>query len=226
MRIAVALSGGRDSMVLLDALAGLRAAMPVAVSAVHVHHGLSPNADAWAAFCAAECARRGVALTLRRVQVARAPGDSLEATARTARFAALAAADADVIALAHHADDQAETLLLQLLRGAGPHGLAAMPAARAAGGPVLIRPLLALPRTAIGDLRAANATSPGSTTNRTPIPALRRNYLRHEIVPAACRYVPRLPGHARARRRPQRRGRAASRRAGDARRGRRRRRRR
>ena len=192
MRIAVALSGGRDSMVLLDALAGLRAAMPVAVSAVHVHHGLSPNADAWAAFCAAECARRGVALTLRRVQVARAPGDSLEATARTARFAALASADADVIALAHHADDQAETLLLQLLRGAGPHGLAAMPAARAAGGPVLIRPLLALPRTALATYaRERNVAWIDDESNADT--GLRRNYLRHEIVPRLAAAFPGYP---------------------------------
>ena len=116
-------------MALLDALSGLRAELPLAVSALHVHHGLSPNADAWAAFCVAECARRGVALAQRRVRVERAPGQSLEANARAARFDALRLAEADVVALAHHADDQAETLLLQLLRGAGAHGLAAMAAA-------------------------------------------------------------------------------------------------
>ena len=90
-----------------------------------------------------------MALAVRRVRVERAPGESLEAKARDARFAALAGADADIVALAHHADDQAETLLLQLLRGAGPHGLAAMSAARRTGGPLLVRPLLAVSRAAI-----------------------------------------------------------------------------
>src|SRR5437762_10920808 len=83
---------------------------------------------------------------------------SLEATARAARYSAFGAVDADFIALAHHADDQAETLLLQLLRGAGPHGLAAMAARRAAGsGPVLLRPLLTLPRSAIDAYAKARA---------------------------------------------------------------------
>src|SRR5437773_577181 len=79
----------------------------------------------------------GVGLAVCRVAVARAPGESLEAAARAARFAALAGANADVVALAHHADDQAETLLLQLLRGAGPHGLAAMSERRGTDGPTL-----------------------------------------------------------------------------------------
>jgi tRNA(Ile)-lysidine synthase len=191
LRIAVALSGGRDSMVLLDALAGLRTQVPVTVSAVHVHHGLSPNADAWAAFCAAECERRDVALTLRRVRVDRAPGDSLEATARTVRLAALASVDVDAVALAHHADDQAETLLLQLLRGAGPHGLAAMPAVRAAGGPALIRPLLALPRAAL-ESYARHRGLAWIDDESNADTGLRRNYLRHEIAP---RLVAAFPGY-------------------------------
>jgi tRNA(Ile)-lysidine synthase len=192
LRVAVALSGGRDSMALLDALAGLRDELPIALSAVHVHHGLSPNADAWAAFCADECERRGVALELHRVRVQRAPGESLEATARGARFAALAHAAADAVVLAHHADDQAETLLLQLLRGAGPPGLAAMPAARAAGGPAIVRPLLALPRAALElyarehDVRWIDDESNADT-------GLRRNFLRHEIAPRLAAAFPGYP---------------------------------
>ena len=162
---------------------------PVTVSAVHVHHGLSPNADVWAAFCAAECEKRGVALVIRRVQVERAPGESLEAIARTERFSALATADADAVALAHHADDQAETLLLQLLRGAGPHGLAAMPAARAAGGPALIRPLLALPRSAL-ETYARQRDVAWIDDESNADTGLRRNFLRHEIAP---RLAPRSP---------------------------------
>ena len=194
-RIAVAFSGGRDSTVLLDALAALAPAMNFTVVAVHVHHGLSPQADAWAAACTAACAGRGVPLAIRRIEVARAPGESLEATARTARYDALfaAAADADAIALAHHADDQAETLLLQLMRGAGPRGLAAMPAMRSSGtGPVLLRPFLALPGAAIeacaiaSGLRWIDDESNADTR-------LKRNLLRHEIAPRLAAGFPGYP---------------------------------
>ena len=192
LRVAVALSGGRDSMVLLDVLAGLRQELPIALSAVHVHHGLSPNADDWAAFCAAECARRSIALTLHRVEVDRAPGDSLEATARAARFEAFAATAADAVVLAHHADDQAETLLLQLLRGAGPHGQAAMPALRRAAGPLIVRPLLALPRAALdacAQLRGVAWVDDESNADT----GLRRNFLRHEIAPRLAAAFPGYP---------------------------------
>src|SRR5262249_22577573 len=118
-RIAVALSGGLDSMVLLDALAQMAAQHPFELRAVHVNHGLSPNAKTWADFCTAECAARDVPLEVHSLTLDRKRA-SVEATARAARYDRLCASDADVIALAHHADDQAETVLLQLLRGAGP----------------------------------------------------------------------------------------------------------
>ncbi|MCL2297590.1 MAG: tRNA lysidine(34) synthetase TilS [Proteobacteria bacterium] len=130
--LLVAFSGGLDSVVLLDALHRLREKMPhiTALSAAHVHHGLSPNADAWLTFCERFCAERAIAFTARRLTLPQKPQTSLEETARQARRAALRdMADemrADTIVLAHHQDDQAETLLLQLLRGAGPQGLAAM----------------------------------------------------------------------------------------------------
>src|SRR5262249_15444227 len=138
-RLAIALSGGIDSMVLLDA-ACTAARERVSLSAIHVHHGISPHADRWAAFCSEQCDARGVPLAIRRLALARERGTSLEAEARKMRYEALRETDADLVALAHHADDQAETLLLQLLRGAGPHGLAAMPLA-APGRPAFIRPL-------------------------------------------------------------------------------------
>ena len=182
IRIAVALSGGRDSMVLLDALAVLAPEIGISLSAVHVDHGLSENAQTWAEFCAAESGKRGVAFSVHPVQVVRAGGRSLEATARAARYAALAAVDADIIALAHHGDDQAETLLLQLLRGAGPQGLAAMPQyRRPPGGPALLRPLLRLPRTAIdayASARSLNWVDDESNANT----GMKRNFVRHEIA--------------------------------------------
>ncbi len=168
-------------MVLLDALAHIAKDRPLELSAVHVHHGLSANADDWARFCAERCASLGIPLTVHRVRIARAPGKSLEALARTARYEQFMACEVDAVALAHHADDQAETVLLQMLRGAGPRGLSAMPAFRR-GTPALLRPLLSLMRKTL----AAYAASRGlawieDESNRDT--RHRRNFLRQEISP-------------------------------------------
>ena len=183
-RIAVALSGGMDSIVLLDALHALTPRFTLALSALHVDHQLSPHAGRWAEFCAAACAARGVPLTVARVDVARRAGQSLEAAARAARNRELLRADADIVALAHHAEDQAETVLLQLLRGAGPAGLAAMPRHRAAsaGTPALLRPLLDLPRatlTACANARGLAWIDDESNTDRRH----KRNLLRLDVAP-------------------------------------------
>ena len=130
-RVAVGLSGGVDSVVLLDVLGRLRNDFRLALSAIHVNHQISAHALEWEAFCKALCQARGVALTVRKVQVPR-DGRGVEAAARGLRYQAYARIEADFVALAHHLDDQVETFLLQLLRGAGPKGLAAMPALRKA----------------------------------------------------------------------------------------------
>lgn len=130
-RIAVGLSGGVDSVVLLDLLARLRKDLRLALSAIHVNHQLSVYAQQWEAFCQTLCQARGVALTARKVQVPR-EGRGLEAAARTMRYQAYSGVETDFIALAHHLDDQVETFMLQLLRGAGPKGLSAMPTLRKA----------------------------------------------------------------------------------------------
>jgi len=205
-RLAVAFSGGRDSVVLLDALAQLAAPRALALVAIHVHHGLSTNADNWARFCENFCAARNIAFTSRKIHVPRARGSSLEAEARRARYAALADAAIEqvisIIALAHHQDDQAETLLLQLLRGAGPHGLAAMPATRRDGhGLLWLRPLLGVARREIDSCAAArNLTFVDDESN------LDRRYLRNAlrttalpalkgIVPQAAAILERAAAH-------------------------------
>ncbi|MEP7329839.1 MAG: tRNA lysidine(34) synthetase TilS [Betaproteobacteria bacterium] len=192
--IVVALSGGRDSMVLLDALNAAASSGGHAIAAVHVHHGLSPNADKWANFCAEHCAALGVPLEVRKVHVARAPQQSLEATARSVRYAALSDAASTLgaahVALAHHRDDQAETLLLQLLRGAGPRGLAGMPTtAVTSDGITWLRPLLTTSRTSIDayidavQLRYVDDESNTSAAHR-------RNAVRLQVMPVLASVFP------------------------------------
>lgn len=182
--VCCALSGGRDSTLLLAVLHELSPVLGLRLAALHVHHGLSPNADAWARHCEALCARLGVPLEVRRVQVPRRASAGLEAAARAARYRCYRDSGAHVVALAHHADDQAETVLLQLLRGAGPEGLAAMPAVRrlGPGGPWLARPLLAVPRARIeAELRVRGLScvedDSNTDTRRT------RNHLRQSVMP-------------------------------------------
>ncbi len=179
--VCVGLSGGLDSVVLLDLLAK-RGTHPLA--ALHVHHGLSPNADAWAQFCARLCAARGVPLAIERVVVARDSGEGLEAAARAARYAAYAQRPEPIVALGHHLDDQAETVLLQLLRGTGLKGIAAMPQSRplAGSGVTLYRPLLATPRAEIRAY-AGDAGLEWIEDESNAASAHDRNYLRNRVAP-------------------------------------------
>ena len=152
--LAVGLSGGADSTALLAACA---ARWPGAVRAFHVHHGLQHAADAFERHCVALCERLAVPLELQHVHAGHAPGESPEDAARRARYEAFwalartgkAQTAIKSIAVAHHADDQVETLLLALSRGAGLPGLAAMPIKARRGGIVLHRPLLRVPGAAI-----------------------------------------------------------------------------
>ena len=156
--VAVAYSGGRDSTALLHATLAQARLLGVQVLALHVHHGLSPNADAWLAHGEGQCqrwAKRGhaVAFVAHRLTDRPAPGESVEAWARYARYKALrmmaAEGSASIVLLAHHQRDQAETLLLQALRGAGVAGLSGMPRAVQRDGIEWLRPWLAMPRDAI-----------------------------------------------------------------------------
>ncbi|HXC37507.1 MAG TPA: tRNA lysidine(34) synthetase TilS [Burkholderiales bacterium] len=200
--LLVGLSGGVDSVVLLNVLRGLAPALRFSLRALHVNHGISPNAGEWQAFCERLCRELGVPFAAERVDIAPYRALGLEGAARQARHEALAAhagvddAVANYIVLAQHRDDQAETLLLQLARGAGPRGLAGMPAERAVRGTRarLLRPLLDVPRAVI----AAFARERGLAWVEDESNAdtrLRRNFLRADILPAMERV---FPGAARA----------------------------
>lgn len=194
-RVAIALSGGRDSVALLDAALATSAAQ-AGIVAFHVDHGLSVNARAWSQFCSELCATRGITCHVQRVQVKRGPRISVEAAARGARQAALDSLAREhgvaAVLLAHHADDQAETLLLQLFRGAGPRGLAAMPGACLRAGIWWLRPFLALPRARLDEYVAARALQyVDDDSNRDP--RYRRNALRGAVVPSLREIAPGYP---------------------------------
>ena len=184
-RLCVGLSGGRDSVVLLHALSALVVSgqLPMTLSAAHVHHGISPNAEDWAAFCTDFCREYAIPLRIVRVEVPRDSGEGLEGAARRLRHAAFADCDADWLALAHHRDDQAETVLLNLLRGAGIAGAAGMLAERPqARGPSLIRPLLDVPRSVIDTYATEHAVRWIDDESNGDV-HFRRNFLRRDVMP-------------------------------------------
>ena len=147
-RVAVGLSGGLDSVVLLHFLHGLASRAGFRLSAIHVNHGLSPNAGDWQKFCSTFCLELGVPFKATKVNVKK-QDHGLEAAAREARRVAFLKSGADAIALAHHQDDQAETVLFNLLRGTGLAGASGMPAKSRLGRKLLLRPLLDVSRGAI-----------------------------------------------------------------------------
>ena len=193
-RFAVALSGGRDSVALLAAATALAADRTVAV---HVHHGLSRHADDWVAFCEKLCASLAVPLVVQHVVVA--PGDprGVEAAARSARHAALRdtarRTGLAAVLVAHHQDDQAETLLLQLARGSGPAGLAAMARARRDATSVLwLRPFIDLPRRTLeAYVRERGLAYVDDDSNASTLH--RRNALRATVVPPFAALFPGYP---------------------------------
>ena len=180
----LAYSGGLDSHVLLHALAGLRDRLDRPVRAIHLHHGIQAEADRWQAHCEATCAGLQVPLAVKELALQPAPGESLEAMAREARYRAIAGhlQAGEMLLTAQHQDDQAETLLLQLLRGAGVEGLAGMPLCRAWRGGWQARPLLSFTRQELlayaQDQALRWVEDPSNQDQRFD-----RNYLRHSVMP-------------------------------------------
>lgn len=181
--ILIGLSGGLDSVVLLHLLHRLSPHYGWKLTALHVHHGISPNAGDWAQFCTRLCACLAIPLHIEQVDIAPLRVQGIEAAARKLRHDAFSRQDCDFVALAHHADDQAETLLLQLLRGAGVKGASAMPLLRRAGSSVeILRPLLHISRSEI--LSYANEYGlewiEDESNGDDYYP---RNFLRHRLLP-------------------------------------------
>ncbi len=182
--VAVALSGGADSTALLLAACDL---WPGQLHAIHVHHGLQERADDFEWHCRTLCERLNVPLRSVRVKASHAPGESPEDAARKARYLALAGAATSMgvqaVLLGQQADDQVETMLLALSRGAGLPGLAAMPAAFQRHGMIFRRPLLAVSARSLRDwLERERIPFVEDPTNRDT--AFTRNRIRHEILPA------------------------------------------
>ena len=188
--LLVACSGGLDSTALLHLLATRHAGR--GLRAIHVDHGLHPDSARWSEHAQAQAARLGVALQIARVEVDRASGKGLEAAARAARYAAIERRmDAgEILVTAHHADDQAETVLLRLMRAAGVDALGGMRPLRRFGPGWLARPLLAVSRAALrGYAEAQGLQWMEDPANRDP--AFDRSLIRNKVLPELAARWPR-----------------------------------
>jgi tRNA(Ile)-lysidine synthase len=191
--VRVGLSGGLDSTVLLHLLAGLRDSLDLSLTAAHVRHGLVLGAEAWGDVCGRLCAALSIPFTVCDVQVDRQHPGGLEAAAREARRGALVGLGDALLALAHHRDDQAETVLFRAIRGAGVRGASGMPAfSPGAGSDGIWRPLLGVPRRDLLTYAREHALSwvddPSNADSR-----FSRNFLRNEVLPLV---EERFPGAA------------------------------
>ena len=188
-RLTVGLSGGLDSIVLLRVLYLLRDRFSLRLAAHHVNHQISPHAASWAEFCKGLCLELAIPFTQTIVHVPRQTDMGLEAAARVSRHQAFRKLDVEFIVLAHHQDDQAETVLFRLLRGGGVKGLSAMGESSIlpkgedyAASPHLLRPLLHIPHAALIEFaRAEGLTWIEDESNADS--RYTRNYIRNELMP-------------------------------------------
>ncbi|HTH93904.1 MAG TPA: tRNA lysidine(34) synthetase TilS [Rhodocyclaceae bacterium] len=185
-RIAIAFSGGLDSSVLLH-LAARHGAGVQGLSAIHVNHGLSPHAEAWADFCRARCAEFNIPFALAKVTVPQDAPEGLEAAARRLRYEVFSALDVDHVLLAHHANDQAETLLFNLMRGAGVLGAAGIPATSTGGR--YLRPLLGSARNELEAYASAHELHWIEDESNHDVD-FSRNFIRHEVLPILASRFP------------------------------------
>ncbi|MCC2625126.1 MAG: tilS [Burkholderiales bacterium] len=178
--ICVGLSGGVDSVVLLHILKQLRP--QINLTAIHVNHSLSPNADAWGLFCQKFCGSLNIPLHIEKITITRSGGESLENQARLARHNILFQSNAEVIAMAHHQNDQVETILSQLFRGSDLHNIAAMHVISMRQGKILWRPLLKISRAQIEEY-AKEFKLEYITDESNLDTSFLRNFIRHDVLP-------------------------------------------
>ncbi|PXW90843.1 tRNA(Ile)-lysidine synthase [Nitrosomonas sp. Nm84] len=193
--LTIALSGGIDSIVLLHVLVTLSKQMQFTLSAVHVNHGISRNAVLWSRFCCDLCNAYGISIHVAYIHISKESGISLEAVARDERYRIFNHVQADYVVLAQHLDDQAETLLLQLFRGAGIKGLSAMPVVRkqsSDNAPQILRPLLEVSRSRIESYARQNKLNWINDESNDSI-TFDRNFLRHDILPVLRERYPNYP---------------------------------
>ncbi len=189
--LVLALSGGVDSRVLLQLLVRYREQHAVNLRAVHVHHGLSPNADKWVEQCRQWCVTSQIPLTVEYVTLDQQSGESIEKLAREARYQVLAPhiKQQDTLLLGHHADDQLETFLLALKRGSGPKGLSAMAASASFSQGRLLRPLLTVTRQVIEEFALSQQLQWVEDESNTDT-RYERNFLRHQVAPVLTQRWP------------------------------------
>lgn len=182
--IWIAYSGGLDSTVLLHVLANDPSIPANKLKAIHINHGLSPHADQWVTHCQQVCEQLNIPLVVKNVQGKPKSGESIEAWARDQRYQIFEKhpGQNDVLCMAHHADDQAETVLLRLMRGAGTPGLAGMPAERALGKGKLIRPFLTHSKADLRQYAEKQDLTWIEDESNTHI-QFDRNFVRHEVLP-------------------------------------------
>jgi len=180
----VGFSGGADSTALLHALSNIQKQLDTPVSAVHVNHGIHADADQWQSQCERFCYRHDIKLTCLRIDLKNSSGKGLEAEARHLRYEAISALlkPGDCLLTAHHADDQAETLLLNLMRGSGVDGLTAMPESRPLGTGSLQRPLLQFKNAALRNYLRENDVEWTEDPSNLHLDH-DRNFVRHEVIP-------------------------------------------
>ena len=183
-RLLVAYSGGMDSHVLLDGLLAIRDELTAEIHAVHVNHGLQSNAQQWADGCSDFCNSNSIPITILEVNANSSKGESPEAVARAKRYQAISdlMQEGDILFTAHHSDDQAETVLLQLLRGSGPSGLAAMPMLNGFSAGFHARPLLQYSRAELNEYAQQNQLQWVEDFSNKDT-SFDRNFLRQEVIP-------------------------------------------